>query len=149
MAIRIGISGWRYAPWRGVFYPPGLPQRQELEYASRLFPSIEINGSFYSLQAPSSWQQWHDQTPDHFVFAAAAADSGDVLCHFDNDVKVHAPFDAHALMRRLGAHVPVHMPDVRRRRNALPFEPRTDAAGLRPRKTTKERSPAPSPSTSR
>ena len=46
MAIRIGISGWRYAPWRGVFYPQALPQRQELEYAARLFPSIEINGSF-------------------------------------------------------------------------------------------------------
>ena len=98
------------------------------------FP-IEINGSFYSLQAPSSWQQWHDHTPDHFVFAAAAAaDSGDVLCYFDNDVKVHAPFDAHALMRRLGARVPAHMPDVRGARNALRFEARTDAAGLRPRR---------------
>jgi len=336
VAIRIGISGWRYAPWRGVFYPPGLPQRQELEYASRLFPSIEINGSFYSLQAPSSWQQWRDHTPDHFVFAVkgpryithllrlrnaevalanffasgvlllgaklgpllwqfppnfrfdaermsaffarlprdmrsavalarrcdpermhgrsawpgeanshpirhaveirhdsfrdpafiallrrhgialvvadtasrwplledvtadflylrlhgdevlytsgysdeafgdwarrirrwadggepedarkvddasvAAADSRDVFCYFDNDVKVHAPFDAHALMRRLGADVPVHMPDARGDRNALPFEPRTDAAGLRPRKTTKERSPAPPSSTPR
>ena len=69
MAIRIGISGWRYAPWRGVFYPGALPQRCELEYASRLFPSIEINGSFYSLQSPSSWQAWHDATPDHFVFS--------------------------------------------------------------------------------
>ena len=69
MAIRIGISGWRYAPWRGVFYPQALPQRRELEYAARLFPSIEINGSFYSLQSPSSWQCWHDATPDHFVFA--------------------------------------------------------------------------------
>jgi uncharacterized protein YecE (DUF72 family) len=336
VAIRIGISGWRYAPWRGVFYPPGLPQRRELEYASRLFPSIEINGSFYSLQAPASWRQWHDATPEHFVFAvkgpryithvlrlrdadtalanffasgllllgsklgpllwqfppnfrfdparmeaflaslprdassavalarrcdparmrgrsawtdeprdypirhaveirhdsfrdpgfiallrrhgialvvadtagrwplledvtadflylrlhgdealytsgysdealadwarrirhwadgeepedarivgdmvAAPAASRDVFCYFDNDVKVHAPFDAHALMRRLGADVPAHMPDVRSERNALPFEPRTDAAGLRPRKTTKERSPAPSPHASR
>ena len=330
MAIRIGISGWRYPPWRGVFYPPGLPQRRELEYASRLFPSIEINGSFYSLQTPRSYSAWHDATPRDFVFAikgprfithllrlrdaekalanffasgvlrlhgklgpllwqlppnlrfdpaliddflsllprdseqalslarrrdvgrmrgrtALAIDrkrrlrhalevrhssfeddafvallrrhkvalvvadtagrwplledltadflylrlhgdeqlytsgygdaalrrwaarirlwadgrqprdartacgapapsrrSRDVFCYFDNDVKVHAPFDAHALMRLLGARVPVHMPDLRGDRNALAHEPRSDASGLRPRKTTKERLPAPS-----
>jgi uncharacterized protein YecE (DUF72 family) len=69
MTIRIGISGWRYAPWRGVFYPEGLAQRRELEYASRAFASIEINGSFYSLQSPASWAQWHDQVPEDFVFA--------------------------------------------------------------------------------
>lgn len=338
VAIRIGISGWRYAPWRGVFYPPGLPQRRELEYASRLFPSIEVNGSFYSLQSPASWRAWGEQAPAHFVFAvkgprfvthllrlrdaetalanffasgllllgdklgpllwqlppnfrydagrlaaffqllprdvasatalarrcdarrmagrsawpeapgrqpirhaievrhdsfrdpgfagllrehgvalvvadtagrwplledvtadfmylrlhgdevlytsgytdaaledwarrircwadggepadarttgappAASAGARDVFCYFDNDVKAHAPFDAHALMRRLGAEVPAHMPDVRATRNALPFEARRDAAGLRPSRardapeTTKERSPAPSP----
>ena len=50
--IRIGISGWRYKPWRGVFYPKGMPQRRELEFASRMMPTIEINGSFYSLQRP-------------------------------------------------------------------------------------------------
>ncbi|HEX2596939.1 MAG TPA: DUF72 domain-containing protein, partial [Luteimonas sp.] len=69
MAIRIGISGWRYAPWRGVFYPKGLPQRAELEFAARCFTSIEINGSFYSLQTPESYSAWHDATPDDFVFA--------------------------------------------------------------------------------
>jgi uncharacterized protein YecE (DUF72 family) len=69
MAIRIGISGWRYAPWRGVFYPKGLPQRAELEFAARCFASIEINGSFYSLQTPESYSAWHDATPDDFVFA--------------------------------------------------------------------------------
>ena len=69
MALRIGISGWRYRPWRGVFYPPGLPQRRELEYASATLDSIEINGSFYSLQAPTSWKQWRDATPDDFVFS--------------------------------------------------------------------------------
>ncbi|NUS61477.1 MAG: DUF72 domain-containing protein [Lysobacter sp.] len=302
--IRIGISGWRYAPWRGVFYPPGLPQKRELEYAARLFPTIEINGSFYSLQSPASWQAWHDATPGHFVFAVkgprfvthilrlrgietalanffasgvlllrqklgpmlwqfppnfrfdaerfaaffrqlprtmrdavaraerhdpermrgrhawpeahdaaqairhcieirhpsfetpefiallrehdiglvvadtagkwpllfdvtadfvylrlhgdealyvsgysdaaiaqwatrmrAWADAGlDLYCYFDNDVKVHAPFDAHALMRALGADVPIFMPDVREKRAKLPFEARTDApAGLRRR----------------
>lgn len=69
MAIRIGISGWRYAPWRSVFYPPGLAQRRELAYAASRFPSIEINGSFYSLQSPSSWERWYREVPDDFVFA--------------------------------------------------------------------------------
>lgn len=67
--VRIGISGWRYAPWRGVFYPDDLPQRRELEFASRCISSIEINGTFYSLQRPESFRQWHDETPDDFVFA--------------------------------------------------------------------------------
>ncbi len=67
--IRIGISGWRYPPWRGVFYPAGLAQRHELEFASRCFSSIELNGSFYSLQRPDHYQQWLDATPEDFVFA--------------------------------------------------------------------------------
>jgi uncharacterized protein YecE (DUF72 family) len=67
--IRIGISGWRYSPWRGVFYPPGLPQRAELAYAAGVFRSIEINGSFYSLQTPDSYARWAAETPDDFVFA--------------------------------------------------------------------------------
>ena len=67
--IRIGISGWNYAPWRGVFYPKDLPQRRELEFASRQFNSIEINGSFYSLQRPSSYQRWYKETPAGFVFS--------------------------------------------------------------------------------
>lgn len=67
--IRIGISGWRYTPWRGVFYPPDLAQARELEFASRAVRTIEINGSFYSLQRPESYQAWYDATPDDFVFA--------------------------------------------------------------------------------
>ena len=67
--VRIGISGWRYPPWRGVFYPSTLTQKRELEYASRRFPSIELNGSFYSLQRPESYAQWRDDTPGDFVFA--------------------------------------------------------------------------------
>lgn len=70
--IRIGISGWRYAPWRGVFYPKGLRQDDELAFASRALGSIEINGSFYSLQRPAQYVHWHDQTPDDFVFAVKA-----------------------------------------------------------------------------
>src|SRR4030081_189877 len=69
-AIRIGISGWRYPPWRsGAFYPKGLPQHRELEYASRALPSIEINGSFYSLQSSENYAAWRDATPDGFVFS--------------------------------------------------------------------------------
>jgi uncharacterized protein YecE (DUF72 family) len=67
--IRIGISGWTYGPWRGKFYPEGLAHKKELAYGSRQFRSIEINGSFYSLQRPSSFQSWYEQTPDDFVFS--------------------------------------------------------------------------------
>ncbi|HTI87981.1 MAG TPA: DUF72 domain-containing protein [Alphaproteobacteria bacterium] len=68
-AIRIGISGWRYKPWRGAFYPEDLPQKDELRFASRQLPTIEINGTFYSLQRPSSFAHWAEETPDGFMFA--------------------------------------------------------------------------------
>jgi len=68
-SIRIGISGWRYAPWRGVFYPDGLAQKQELHYASRQFPTIELNGSFYALQRPEYYARWQAETPEDFVFS--------------------------------------------------------------------------------
>jgi uncharacterized protein YecE (DUF72 family) len=71
-AVFVGISGWRYPPWRGVFYPPGLPQHKELEYASRALPTIEINGTFYSLQTPESFQRWYEQTPSTFIFSVKA-----------------------------------------------------------------------------
>ncbi|HZR37517.1 MAG TPA: DUF72 domain-containing protein [Nevskia sp.] len=71
-SIRIGISGWRYAPWRKVFYPAGLPQRRELEYASREFGSIELNGSFYSLQTPERYASWYADTPPGFQFSVKA-----------------------------------------------------------------------------
>ena len=67
--VRIGISGWTYKPWRGVFYPVGLAHKKELAYAASLFPSNEINGTFYSLQRPSSFAAWAEQTPPNFVFA--------------------------------------------------------------------------------
>jgi uncharacterized protein YecE (DUF72 family) len=67
--IRIGISGWRYAPWRGVWYPEGLAQRRELEFCGRHFPTVEINGSFYSLQRPESYDAWYRATPPGFMFA--------------------------------------------------------------------------------
>lgn len=130
--IRIGISGWRYAPWRKVFYPKGLAQSRELHYASRQLPTIEINGTFYSLQRPECFSAWRDDTPEDFVFAvkgsryltqpvvgvdAQARAPGDAPvvaprhaieirhCYFDNDAKVHAPFDARRLIGLLEAPV--------------------------------------------
>jgi uncharacterized protein YecE (DUF72 family) len=67
--IRIGISGWRYEPWRGVWYSEGLPQRRELEFCGRHFPTVEINGSFYSLQRPEYYADWYRETPPGFLFA--------------------------------------------------------------------------------
>jgi uncharacterized protein YecE (DUF72 family) len=67
--VYIGMSGWRYPPWRGVFYPKGLAQHRELAFASRALPSIELNGSFYSLQRPENFSEWHDDTPPGFVFS--------------------------------------------------------------------------------
>ncbi|WP_342237908.1 DUF72 domain-containing protein [Inquilinus sp. OTU3971] len=67
--VRIGISGWTYRPWRGVFYPKGLPQTRELAFAAGTFPTIEINGTFYGSQRPESYARWAGETPDGFVFA--------------------------------------------------------------------------------
>src|SRR6185436_20128828 len=71
--IHIGIGGWTYEPWRGVFYPDTLPQKRELEYASRQLTSIEINGTYYSSFKPATWAKWREETPDGFVFAVKAS----------------------------------------------------------------------------
>jgi uncharacterized protein YecE (DUF72 family) len=86
--IRIGISGWRYEPWRGTFYPPGLTQKRELEYASRQLNSIELNGSFYSLQRPESFQNWYDETPREFVFSVKGSR---FVTHMKRLLNVEAP----------------------------------------------------------
>jgi uncharacterized protein YecE (DUF72 family) len=85
---RVGISGWRYAGWRGDFYPPGLAQRRELEYAAQRLTSIEINGSFYSLQRPSSYASWRAETPEDFVFAVKG---GRYISHLKRLVDVETP----------------------------------------------------------
>jgi uncharacterized protein YecE (DUF72 family) len=72
-AIRIGVGGWTFEPWRGVFYPADLPQKRELEFASRALTSIEINGTYYSTFKPTAWRKWHDETPDGFVFSVKAS----------------------------------------------------------------------------
>jgi uncharacterized protein YecE (DUF72 family) len=91
-AIRIGIGGWTYEPWRGTFYPDKWPRKRELEYASRQLTSIEINGTFYGAQKPASFAKWHDETPDDFVFSLKAprfimgrkvlADAGPAMAQF-------------------------------------------------------------------
>src|SRR5687767_12018502 len=70
--IFTGVGGWNFAPWRGSFYPKGLAQTQELHYASRQFTSTEINSTFYGLQKPATFQKWHDETPDAFIFSLKA-----------------------------------------------------------------------------
>jgi uncharacterized protein YecE (DUF72 family) len=67
--IRIGVSGWTYAPWRGEFFPKGLPQKRELAHVASVFDTVEINGTFYGLQRPESYARWADEVPDGFVFA--------------------------------------------------------------------------------
>ena len=70
--IHVGIGGWTYEPWRGLFYPKGLAQSRELEFASRAVTSIEINGTYYSTQKPESFRKWAKETPDNFVFSVKA-----------------------------------------------------------------------------
>jgi uncharacterized protein YecE (DUF72 family) len=70
--IFVGVGGWNFAPWRNNFYPQGLVQAQELHYASRELTSVEINSTFYGLQKPATFQKWHDDTPDGFVFSVKA-----------------------------------------------------------------------------
>src|SRR5688572_14164087 len=70
--IFVGVGGWNFAPWRGSFYPKGLTQSRELHYASRQLTAIEINSTFYRLQTPATFQKWHDETPDGFMFSVKA-----------------------------------------------------------------------------
>jgi uncharacterized protein YecE (DUF72 family) len=96
--VRIGISGWRYAPWRGKFYPQGLRQKDELAYAARNFSSIEINGTHYSLQRPEYFTAWHDVTPDNFVFAVKGARYITHMLKLNNAEKPLANFFAQGLL---------------------------------------------------
>ncbi|PQP02780.1 MULTISPECIES: DUF72 domain-containing protein [Pseudomonas] len=87
-AIHIGISGWRYTPWRGVFYPKGLTHKRELQFASRAVNSIEINGSFYALQRPERYAQWYAETPPGFVFSVKAPR---FITHIKRLREIHKP----------------------------------------------------------
>ncbi|KQY60152.1 hypothetical protein ASD11_11770 [Aeromicrobium sp. Root495] len=86
--VRIGISGWTYPPWRGVFYPKGLRQKDELEHAAERMTSIEVNGSFYSLQRPESYRSWAERTPEGFVLALKG---GRFITHMKKLADVETP----------------------------------------------------------
>ncbi|MDP3893831.1 DUF72 domain-containing protein [Nocardioides sp.] len=86
--ISVGVSGWRYASWRGDFYPPGLVQRRELEYVASRMTSVEMNGSFYSLQRPSTYLRMVEQTPDDFPIAVKG---GRYITHLKRLVDVDTP----------------------------------------------------------
>ena len=73
MTLRVGIGGWTYEPWRGVFYPEGLAQKRELEYAAQHLSAIEINSTFYGRQKPASWQKWAEAAPEGFKFGLKAS----------------------------------------------------------------------------
>ncbi|ABE46745.1 DUF72 domain-containing protein [Polaromonas sp. JS666] len=91
-SIRVGVGGWTYEPWRGNFFPDGLPHSQELAYASRQLSAIEVNGTYYGTLKPASFKKWHDETPDDFVFSLKAsryatnrrvlAEAGDSITRF-------------------------------------------------------------------
>ena len=92
--IRIGVGGWTFEPWRGVFYPKGLPHAKELAYASERLTSIEVNGTFYRTQTPATFRKWASEVPDGFVFALKGprfatnrrvlGEAGDSIKHFLN-----------------------------------------------------------------
>ncbi|MGA9576245.1 MAG: DUF72 domain-containing protein [Terrimicrobiaceae bacterium] len=120
--IRVGISGWTYPGWRGKFYPDGLPRKRELEFASRQVSSIEINGSFYSLQRPESYLAWYEATPADFVFAVKA---GRFITHVKRLKEVETPvanFFASGILRlreKLGPILWQLPPSVRYDRSRL------------------------------
>jgi uncharacterized protein YecE (DUF72 family) len=97
--IHIGISGWRYKGWRGIFYPEKLPQRRELEFASRKFNTIELNGSFYSLQRPGSFVQWDAETPGSFTFSVKGSRYITHMLRLRNAEAPLANFFAQGLLR--------------------------------------------------
>jgi uncharacterized protein YecE (DUF72 family) len=132
--IRIGISGWTYAPWRGSFFPADLVQREELKFASRQVRSIEINGTFYSLQKPASYVRWAGEVPGDFIFAVKAPR---FITHIRRLKKVEGPlanFFASGILRlgpKLGPilwQLPPSLPYDRKRLEAF--------LGLLPRDTT-------------
>ena len=97
--IRIGMAGWRYDEWRGTFYPEDLAQKRELEFASRQLNSIELNGTFYSTQRPSSFQSWSKETPDDFVFSIKGSQFITHIRRLENVETALANFLAQGLLR--------------------------------------------------
>jgi uncharacterized protein YecE (DUF72 family) len=136
--VRIGISGWRYVPWRGVWYPEGLAHRRELEFCGAHFPTVEINGSFYSLQRPEYYEAWYRETPPGFLFAVKGSRYITHLLRLSNIEKPLANFFASgvlALRDKLGPFLWQFPPTFAYRRERLePFLaalPKTTGEALR------------------
>jgi uncharacterized protein YecE (DUF72 family) len=135
--VRIGISGWRYDPWRGVFYPEGMPHRRELEFCGRHFPTVEINGSFYSLQRPEYYEQWYRETPQGFVFAVKGSRYITHMLRLSNIEKPLANFFASGILNlreKLGPFLwqfpPMFRYDEQRLARFFERLPRTTAQAL-------------------
>jgi len=135
--VRIGISGWRYEPWRGVWYPDKLPQRRELEFCGRHFPTLEINGSFYSLQRPEYYDAWYRETPPGLVFAVKGSRYITHLLRLKNIDKPLANFFASGLFNlreKLGPFLwqfpPMFRYDRARLQSFFDKLPRTTAQAL-------------------
>ena len=133
--VRVGTSGWTYPGWRGDFYPRGLPQRQELEYAAQRFDSVEVNGSFYSLQRPSSYARWRAAVPPDFVFAVKG---GRFITHLKRLRDVEVPL-ANFFASGVLALGPTLGPILWQLPERVEFEPDVLARflGMLPRSTTK------------
>ncbi len=132
--IWIGTSGWRYPPWRGVFYPDKLPQRRELEYISRQVNTVEINGSFYSLQKPEYYRRWRGETPEDFLFAVKG---GRFITHMRRLRDIEAPL-ANFFASGVLALGPKMGPFLWQLPPTLPYDPDllADFFDLLPRDTT-------------
>jgi uncharacterized protein YecE (DUF72 family) len=135
--IRVGISGWRYAPWRGVWYPEGLPQRRELEFCGLHFSTAEINGSFYSLQRPEYYDAWYGETPPGFVFAVKGSRYITHLLRLKNIEKPLANFFASGVLNlrdKMGPFLwqfpPMFAYDRRKLEDFFGLLPRTTAEAL-------------------
>jgi uncharacterized protein YecE (DUF72 family) len=101
--VRIGLSGWTYKSWRGRFYPKGLPHKRELAYIGSVFSTVEINGTFYSMQQPDTFGRWAEATPDDFVFAVKGPRFLTHMKRLNEPVAPLANFIASGLLRQAGA----------------------------------------------
>jgi uncharacterized protein YecE (DUF72 family) len=135
--IRIGISGWRSEPWRGVWYPEDLPHRRELEFCGAHFPTVEINGSFYSLQRPEYYEEWYRDTPPGFLFSVKGSRYITHMLRLKNIEKPLANFFASgilALRDKLGPFLwqfpPMFRFDPGRLENFLDLLPRNTQRAL-------------------
>lgn len=132
LMIRVGIGGWDYDPWRGTFFPAGLPKKQQLHFASRQVTAIEINATFYKLQSPELFERWAAEVPDDFVFAIKAsrfctnrkvlADGGEAITRFCSQGFTRLGSRLGPLLWQLADTKKLDLDDLRRFLDLLPRE---------------------------